>query len=273
MTIRQAIQKAQKNLPQDEDAHFDALCLAEEAFGLDKTQLRLQAELQIDPACYFNLIKRRAAGEPLQYILGEWEFYSLRFAVGPGVLIPRPETEMLVELAIVFLNDCGRQVAAPTVIDLCAGTGCVGLSIAHHCPGTQVHLIELSGQAMPYLQQNAVKYPNAHVCHADIFHGQFSALSPQLILANPPYIPTGEIPQLSREVRQEPKLALDGGADGLDFYRGIARTWLPRLCEGGMLAAECGEGQAERVAGLWGAYKTEILFDFNGIQRIVVARA
>ena len=266
-TIRQAMQQAQKSLcrddrPRSSDARFDALCLAEKAFGLSKTQLRLNVEQQVDPAGYFELVARRGAGEPLQYILGEWEFYGLRFAVGPGVLIPRPETEMLVELALE------RKPA--TVLDLCAGSGCVGLSVAHHCPEAQVHLVELSDQAMPYLRKNAASYPNATIHQADIFHCQLSIVNCSLILANPPYVPTAEIPRLSREVRQEPALALDGGADGLAFYREIAQTWLPRLKPGGMLAVECGEGQAEQIAELLGGH-TEILRDFNAIGRVVTA--
>jgi len=272
------------------DARFDSLCLAEKAFALDKTRLRLHADRIIDPTQYFALVSRRVAGEPLQYILGEWEFYGLRFRVGPGVLIPRPETELLVELALDFLHDCRGGLQATRLInifDLCAGSGCVGLSIAHHCPSAQVHLLEISPEALPYLRENAKNYPNAHVHEADIFNAKCFMLNAQLILANPPYIKSAEIPQLSREVRHEPRLALDGGADGLDFYRALATSWLPTLTPGGMLAAECGDGQAEDVAEIFakppaseggsdsaesrGVYKTEIHRDFNGIERIVVA--
>jgi len=258
------MQTAQQRLSPSEDARFDALCLAEKAFGLDKAQLRLYPEKQVDPMRYFELIARRRAGEPMQYILGEWEFYGLRFAVGPGVLIPRPETEMLVELAL-------RNAKNAKIIDLCAGSGCVGLSIAHHCPNAQVHLIELSSQAMLYLRQNAARYPNAHVYHEDIFNSAFSIQHSALIVANPPYVPSEEIAELSREVQQEPALALDGGEDGLDFYRGIAKHWLPRLAPGGMLAMECGEGQADTIAAIFGC-ETEILRDFNEIARVVIAK-
>ena len=270
LTIRQAMQKAQQRLLPSDDARFDALCLAEHAFQLDKTGLLLQAGQVIDPTRYFNFVERRGAGEPLQYILGEWEFYGLRFAVGPGVLVPRPETEMLVELALNA--QCAMRNAEFTVVDLCAGSGCVGLSIAHHRPDAQVHLIELSDEAMPYLRKNAAKYPNAHIHQADIFNYELRITNYEFILANPPYIPTAELPGLAREVRQEPSMALDGGADGLDFYRGIARHWLPRLRPGGVLAVECGEGQAPAIARLFGG-STEILRDFNGIERVVAANA
>ena len=272
MTIRQATRQAQKSLAQAkiDDARFDALCLAEKAFGLSKTELLLRKDQPVDPAGYFALVARRAAGEPLQYILGEWEFFGQRFAVGPGVLIPRPETEMLVELALSNAQ-CAMRNDQLTVVDLCAGSGCVGLSVARHCPGAEVHLIEFSDQAMPYLRKNAAKVPNAHVHHADIFHCQLSIVNCQLILANPPYVPTNEIAQLSREVRREPAMALDGGVDGLAFYRGIAAAWLPRLSKNGVLAVECGEGQARAVAGIFGG-ETEILRDFHGIERVVVVR-
>jgi release factor glutamine methyltransferase len=174
---------------------------------------------------------------------------------------------MLVDIALGFISDqC-------TVLDLCAGSGCVGLSVAHHCPNAQVHLLELSDEALPYLRQNAEKYPNAHVHQADIFNAEFLVQTADLILTNPPYIPTQEIATLSEEVRREPSMALDGGKDGLDFYRAIADTWLPKLPPGGMLAAECGEGQAEAVAGLFSPLQTEIMHDFNHIPRIVIARA
>jgi len=288
MTIRQAMQTAQSQLQskQNDEARFDSICLAEHAFNLDKTQLRLNADQPIDPTQYFELVSRRAAGEPLQYILGEWEFYGLPFAVGPGALIPRPETEMLVELALNFLRTppgpsdhpplqrgerLPQEPQGVSVVDLCAGTGCVGLSIAHHCPNAQVHLLELSEHALPYLHKNASRYPNAHIHHADIFNCALRIANCELILTNPPYIPTEELPRLSREVRQEPALALDGGPDGLAFYRAIADIWLPRLSPGGMLAAECGEGQAAQIAAMFAPYQTEIHKDFNGIERIVSA--
>jgi len=244
---------------------FDALCLAEHAFNLDKTKLRLQADSPCDPADYFDLVARRAAGEPLQYLLGTWEFYGLPFAVGPGVLIPRPETEMLVDL--VLSAKCLVLSESAAVVDLCAGSGCVGLSIAHHMPNTQVHLVELSDAALPYLKQNAAKYANATVHHADAFNCQLSTVNCQLVVANPPYIATHELAGLQHEVQHEPRMALDGGADGLDFYRKLAEIWLPK-CD--VLAVECGDGQAEDIVRLFGG--GEILRDLQGIGRVVVAK-
>ena len=255
MTRKQAMTQAKQSL-----SPFDALCLAEHAFKLDKTQLRLHAEQSIDPAHYFNLVARRAAGEPLQYILGTWEFYGMSFAVGPGVLIPRPETEMLVDIALQYQPD--------SVIDLCAGSGCVGLSIAHHMPNTPVHLVELSDAALPYLQQNAAHYSNATILHADAFRCSLTTHHYSLVVANPPYIATGELADLQREVQHEPRMALDGGTDGLDFYRKLADIWLPK-CD--VLAVECGNGQAEDIVRLFGG--GEVLRDFNGIGRVVLAKS
>ena len=269
MTIRQAIQTAQKRLRSD-DARFDALCLAEMAFGLNKTDLRLRGGQPIDPTDYFALVERRIAGEPLQYILGAWEFYGLRFAVGPGVLIPRPETELLVDLAL-HAQRATRNTQC-TVVDLCAGSGCVGLSIAHHCPNARVYLIELSDEALPYLRKNAEPYPNAEVIQADALNCELRITNYELILANPPYVKSSDIAGLSQEVRREPQMALDGGADGLRFYRALVERWLPTLAPGGLLACECGEGQAGAIAALFAPHATEILRDFNGIERVVAAR-
>jgi release factor glutamine methyltransferase len=268
ITLRQAIAKAQNYLDCLEDARFDALCLAEHAFGLSKTQLRLQGEQLVDATQYNALVRRRRAGEPLQYLLGQWEFFGLPFAVGPGVLIPRPETELLVDFALQFLAPDSDAI----VYDLCAGSGCVGLSVAHYRPSAQINLLELSGEALPYLKQNAVAYQNATILQVDIEQVQNLNLNCQLILANPPYIITGEIDSLSREVRHEPRMALDGGADGLRFYRVLAERWWPVLALGGAMAMECGEGQAAEIAHLFAGAHVESLSDFNGIERIVVAR-
>jgi len=273
LTIREAIRTAQTKLRND-DARFDALCLAERAFALSKTDLRLHGDQTVDPTEFFALIDRRASGEPLQYILGEWEFYGLRFAVGPGVLIPRPETEMLVEVALnaqMYAAPCAGHNAQCTVVDLCAGSGCVGLSVAHHRPNARVYCIELSDEALPYLRKNARPYPNAEVIAADI-NCELCIVNCALILANPPYVKLAELGCLQDEVRREPRMALDGGADGLKFYRVLAEKWLPRLAPGGLLACECGEGQAQSVAAMFAPCATEIAKDFNNIERVVTAK-
>ncbi len=258
-----------------EDAAFDARCLLEDLGGLPRgqragdTPLTAPQETLLD-----NALAQRAAGHPLQYILGQWEFLTLTLKVGEGVLIPRPDTELLCEAAAQRL--AGKT--APQVLDLCAGTGCVGLGAASLVPGAQVTEVELSDAALGYLRQNVARYPayDVAVRQADVladyaaFGGPYDA-----ILSNPPYIPTGDLPGLQREVQHEPMMALDGTADGLAFYRTIAEHWCEKLAPDGFCAVEVGVGQAADVAALFtaaGLENTEILTDFGGVQRVVVAR-
>lgn len=255
-----------------EDADFDAKQLLLYRFCLDGTGFLLNADRPIgetDAAAYQALLNRRAAGEPLQYILGQWDFYGAPFAVGPGVLIPRPETEQLAELCIEQI----RRAAYRTVYDLCAGTGCIGLTIAKACPQARVFLLELHEEALAYLTKNEAAFalPNTKVIQADVLNGPPETLpAPDLIVSNPPYIRSGEIAGLQREVGFEPKTALDGGADGYVFYRAIAEQWLPRLPHGGFAAVECGEGQPETVAGLFGqTLDSAVVKDLYGVPRFV----
>ncbi len=280
MTLREALREAERNFRAAEiaDARFDALCLAQKAFQMDATQLRLHGETACESASlaeYRALAHRRAAGEPLQYILGEWEFYSMPFFVGPGVLIPRPETELLTAAALRFLE--GKPDSA-VVYDLCAGSGCVGLSVAARRPGATVFLAEIMPEALKWLRLNAQRHtlPNARVAQWDVLAPPpKDAPTPDVILTNPPYIPGGELRDLAKEVQQEPRTALDGGEDGLKFYRAIERYWLPRLRMGGLLAAECGDGQATQVAAILTRAtqgKAEVIKDANGLERMVVLR-
>lgn len=255
-----------------EDADFDARQLLLHCRGLDGTQFLTEGDRPVgdaEAAAYQALLDRRAAGEPLQYILGQWDFYGSAFAVGPGVLIPRPETEQLAELCIERVNSGGYR----TVYDLCAGTGCIGLSIAKACPQTEVYLFELYEAAFCYLKINAeaMALPNAHLIQADVLRGCPAGLpAPDLIVSNPPYVKAGEIAGLQREVGFEPATALDGGEDGYVFYRTIAERWLPLLHKNGFAAVECGEGQPETVSALFAPYlEARPLTDVFGISRFV----
>ena len=215
-------------------------------------------------------VSRRAAGEPLQYILGAWDFLSLTLEVGEGVLIPRPDTELLCELAADKL----RAIDTPAVLDLCAGSGCVGLGVASLLGNATVTAVELSDEALVYLRRNV-----AHYAQYDVTVVQDNVLSPtgtytpvDAILSNPPYIPSADIPSLMREVQYEPKMALDGDADGLTFYRAITARWTPYLKRGGLLALEVGIGQAADVAALMrdaGYANVEIYRDLGGVERVV----
>ena len=255
-----------------EDAAFDARQLLLHLFSLDATGFLLQGGRPVgepERDAYEALLRRRAAGEPLQYILGRWEFCGEPFAVGSGVLIPRPETEQLAALCV----EAVRARGAITVYDLCAGTGCIGLTVAKACPQTDVYLFELYDGAFAYLQKNAAAFalPNVRLIRADVLNGPPEALPPpDLIVSNPPYIRAEELPGLQREVGFEPATALDGGEDGYVFYRAIAEKWLPLLPRGGFAAVECGEGQPETVAGLFGrTLDCAVVKDLYGVPRFV----
>lgn len=258
-----------------EDAAFDARCLLEDFGGLPRGHAADETPLtEAQEAALATALDQRAAGRPLQYVLGEWEFLTLTLKVGEGVLIPRPDTELLCEVAAENL----RGKTAPRVLDLCAGSGCVGLGVASLHPDAMVTEVELSDAALPYLRQNVTRYPDYAVTirQADVltdyaaFDGPYDA-----ILSNPPYIPTADLPSLQKEVQQEPKMALDGDTDGLKFYRTIAEHWCEKLSVDGFVAVEVGIGQAEGVAALFAAQgleNTEIYPDLAGIPRVVLAR-
>ena len=258
-----------------EDSAFDARCLLEDLGGMprggaaDDTPLTGPQTETLDTA-----LAQRIAGRPLQYILGQWDFLTLTLQVGEGVLIPRPDTELLCETAARWLQ--GKS--APRVLDLCAGTGCVGLGVASLTPGAAVTAVELSEDALPYLQENVRRYPalDVTVRQGDVL-ADWDAYPAgwDAILSNPPYIPTGDLPGLQREVRHEPTMALDGSADGLRFYRVIAEHWCRKLAPGGFCAVEVGIGQAADVAALFaaaGLANTEIYPDLAGIPRVVLGR-
>ncbi len=219
------------------------------------------------------LIDRRKSGEPLQYILGSWEFLGIEFLVGEGVLIPRPETEQLVEYVLEQLKD----VKNPIVYDLCSGSGCIGLTIAKLRPDATVYLFEKEDKAFEYTNKNAknLMLKNANIIQCDIFDFNVDTLpNANVIVSNPPYIKSSEIPTLQIEVQNEPRAALDGGNDGLMFYRCIASKWLSKILKGGLIAMECGDGQSNDIISIFDGLIAEknILFDFNDIDRIVTFR-
>ena len=196
-----------------------------------------------------SLLARRLEGEPVAYLIGEWEFYGLTLDVTRDVLIPRPDTETLVDRGILHVRDLPEGAR---VLDLCAGSGCVGLAMAESCPDIRVILAEWSGDALRVCRQNILRCGLSQQVSA----AQVDALEPpprllrdfDLILCNPPYIPTLEVTRLDRSVRDyEPRMALDGGEDGLKFYRAVARKWKRALKPGGKLIFEVGCGQAPAV--------------------------
>ena len=221
-----------------------------------------------------ELVERRLAGEPVAYLIGEWEFYGLPLDISRDVLIPRLDTEVLAEQAILLARAAGEGAR---VLDLCAGSGCVGLAVAANVPDCRVVLADLSEAALKTCKQNIRRCDlNARVTCvlADAMEKPAAALWDfDVIVSNPPYIPTGDIPGLDVSVRDyEPHMALDGGADGLDFYRAISSKWGAALRLGGSLLFEVGIGQApdvELILGRNGFENIQTFQDTAGIWRVV----
>jgi len=268
-----------KNRLSDADidtADFDAEALFSAIFGLNRQALYLHGDADADEEAvrqYQAQIDLRASGRPLQYLLGEWPFRSCTFQVGDGVLIPREETEMLVAFELEKMPESGGKV-----LDLCSGSGAIAIACAAEFTEksipNQVTAVELSDAALHYLNLNVQKNNvSVQVLQHNILQPPPAAIAKQnIILSNPPYIPTADISGLQREVQQEPKMALDGGADGLLFYRAILRNWVPLLLPGGWIAVECGIGQAELLQTMFeevGLTSCGIRKDFCAIDRVV----
>lgn len=220
-----------------------------------------------------QLASRRLEGEPLQYLLGEWEFYGLTLKVGPGVLIPRPDTETLVEAGLSYLK--GRTGCR--VLDLCAGTGCVGLAVERSAKNiSALYALEKEEAAFFYLKENLAAYESRVMpLHQDGLAPGPEADRLDLILCNPPYLTGEDMESLQTEVRYEPPSALDGGEDGLDFYRRLTAVWKDRLVPGGLLAYEIGMGQQEDVSRILIREGLEHIHwkeDLSGIVRVVAGR-
>lgn len=254
------------------DASFDTDELMCYALGVNRTQMSLFTDKDVDEkqiALLDELAKRRIAGEPLQYILGEWEFYGMPFYVGDGVLIPRADTEVLVDCALSFLKT--RQNA--DVIDLCSGSGCIAISVKKNAPSVSMTAVELYDKAYDFLVRNAERnHSEINIVKADVLQKSDGFGMFDLILTNPPYIEAEVVPTLSKEVQSEPITALDGGKDGLDYYRAIAENWLPLIKSNGCIIAEIGEDQAQSVTHIFKSkgLLCETVKDLNGLDRVIV---
>lgn len=250
-----------------DEAEFKSLCLVCHLAGIENSEYLQHTEDDIIMKRFADLLWRVKSGEPLQYVIGSWDFYESRFFVGKGVLIPRPETEELVSLVIKEIKTMGECV----VYDLCAGSGCIGISIAKACPSATVYLVEKSADAMFYLLKNAQDIPNAKVICADISKN-VALENADVIVSNPPYIKTCDIADLQKEVLFEPAMALDGGNDGLDFYRIINDNWSGRLNENGRLFLEIGNDQGAEIKNILSSFdNVNVIKDMYGNDRIVTA--
>ena len=219
------------------------------------------------------LVQRHLDGEPVAYLIGEWEFYGLPLDISPDVLIPRPDTEVLAGQAIEYIQTLGEC----RVLDLCAGSGCIGLAVASQVPQARVVLGEYSDAALKVCRQNIRRSGlsgRVVPIQADAREKPERALGEfQCIVSNPPYIPHDDIAGLDTSVKDyEPHLALDGGEDGLDFYQTISGKWKDALVPGGRLYFEVGIGQADsvlRIMRAQGFGDIQVVKDLHGIPRVV----
>ncbi|MDE5670689.1 MAG: peptide chain release factor N(5)-glutamine methyltransferase [Eubacterium sp.] len=251
-----------------DEADFKSLCLCCHLAGIKNNEYEIHKNKDLILMKKFaDMLWRIKNGEPLQYVIGRWDFYESEFYVGKGVLIPRPETEELTALVI----DNAKKMDSPVIFDLCSGSGCIGISIAKAVPSAMVYCVEKSEKALSYLLKNAEGVPNVRVVNSDI-NCPSDIKNADIIVSNPPYIKSSEIGSLQSEVQHEPSMALDGGADGLDFYRIIAKKWSGNLKENGMLFLEIGEDQGNEVSVILensGFKKIEVIKDIYGNNRMV----
>lgn len=267
LKIRGILSEAEIEAPE-----LEARLLIDGVTGMNRASQIANSNSEISGEIQEKLIsmaQKRAEHLPLQYILGKWSFMGFELKVGEGVLIPRDDTEVLVGLCLDYLKNSNGK----TALDLCAGSGVVSVAL-DKLANADVTAVELSDKAYNFLLEN-IKGTNIKPHKGDIFecYRDFEAKSFDLIASNPPYIKTDEIEALQTEVGYEPKTALDGGADGLDFYRAIARRWTPLLKSGGAMAFELGEGQAEYVGGLMadhGYINIKTAKDLGGTDRAII---
>ena len=258
-----------------ENPRLDAEVLLSHILRKDRLYLYVNFDQPLEGAelaAFRAAVKKRAGRLPVAYITGEKEFMGLDFQVTPAVLIPRPDTEILVEAALKALG----ATDSPRILDIGTGSGAICISMLVNLPSAQAVTVDISPEAILVAKSNAQRHGVSErltFCQGDLFNpvqGQvFTA-----ILSNPPYIPEADILTLTPEVRQEPNLALAGGKDGLDFYRRIIQEGRNYLAPNGFIAMEVGIGQARQVAELAekSGYFTvsEIVKDYGGIERVVV---
>ncbi len=253
----------------------EARCLFEELLGIDRMALVEKGSLKAgkdERMLIEEAVKKRREGYPLQYIIGKWSFMGNDFIVGEGVLIPRDDTE-------VAVNECFsavKNIRRAKILDLCSGSGIIAVTLAKLLPDAEITALELEDRAFGFLEKNIIlnKADNVRALKGDIFRA-FSCIEDKsfdAIISNPPYIKSGEISALQKEVGFEPVSALDGGEDGLDFYRCIAENWLSKLKNGGSITLEIGEEQAEDVTGLLSEKcisDIRTVKDIQGLDRVI----
>lgn len=278
MTIREATRHSIQTLEAAgvPDPHADAALLLSHVVGLPRLELSLTPSMRLTPEQeqrLSSLLLSRASREPLQYLLKEQCFFGLDFTVDARGLIPRPETETLCEIALTFL----KTRAKPRVLDLCTGSGAIAVTLKRECPSSEVTATDLSPEALALAQENAARLgASVRFLQGDLF-APVAGERYDAIVSNPPYIESEICETLQPEVLREPRMALDGGKDGLDFYRAIARQAANHLLPGGLLSMEIGDTQGQAVCELLQAEKAYtapvICKDLQGKDRVVCAHA
>ena len=273
VTVSEAFKKAKNILDKanTEDSAFEVSVMMEDLLGLQKGTAVLGNDAVLSDEQENVLVsaaEKRANGYPLQYIIGNWEFFGRKFFVGEGVLIPRQETELLCECVLKFF----AKREPPKIVDLCSGSGCIAITIAKELPKADVTAVELYDGAFDYLQKNNAYHGNcvkAIKADALLPFGEFDC-----VVSNPPYVSDKYMEDLQKEVTFEPKTSVWGGTDGLDFYRAIAKNWYPNIKSGGFIAFEIGDEQGRAVESILkenGYYGVSVWEDYSGLDRIVTA--
>ena len=258
-----------------ESAQFEAKELIRHFLNISEAEIYSDVQKDLEQKDIEQLecaLKKRADGYPLQYIIGEWEFYGYRFKVGEGVLIPRADTETLIE-AVKSL-----ELKSPVITDLCSGSGCIAITLEKEISGSEVYAIEYSDKAFSYLKENIeINYSKATAILGDVFDEKIiSGMSfSDIIVSNPPYLTGKDMENLQKEVGFEPEMALRGGSDGLEFYKKIVPFWKKKLKNNGYIVFEIGINQEEAVSGIFkenGFSDIKYYKDLSGIIRVVLAK-
>lgn len=243
-----------------ENHMFEARILTEHFLRIPPHEILLLKNSAVESETADKLkqaVRKRISGYPLQYIIGEWEFYGCPFKVGEGVLIPRQDTEALVDAVI----RCSQK-SSPVIADLCSGSGCIAVSLKKSIPDSEVYAIEMSDKAFEYLKENIrLNKVKVKAIMANVLENEIKNNMPyiDILVSNPPYLTEKDMRTLQKEVEFEPKEALYGGNDGIYFYNEIIRIWKDRIAENGMMFFEIGIGQQNDV---------RHIFDLNGFKNI-----
>lgn len=273
MVIQELRKKLNNILKEKEEFDFESDIIISHITKKSKNSWLLQKEVS-DKICMecIKLAKKRANNIPLQYLISEWEFYGIPIKVGKGVLIPRPDTETLVDVALKLANPNAH------IVDLCSGSGCISAAIAKNLPNSHITAIELSKQAISYAQNNLLSYKNkVDILNTSVLDKTISEKfrNIDMIVCNPPYLTLKDMCSLQDEVKFEPSMALYGGIDGLLFYKQISKIWKSSLKKDGWIIFEIGYSQKLDVLKILkqnGFINTKCINDLSGNDRVVIGQ-